>query len=103
LKEAYASITGGCVPAADRLLTARQSLLHILGQSDLAEQLPLLQRFVRGALKELINGLTQSPSDIAPLQELWDRHMKELDKAQAEFAQVMSKSSQEEKFWESSI
>ena len=77
--------------------------MKALAGSELATQLPALQRFLRSAAVELIAGLKTPSVSAGNLRALFKQHEKAFEEARAEAAKCMGGSGQGGTFWESSV
>lgn len=107
LRQAFAQIKLGRLQAPEPLEKARKDLLKVLSASPTGSQVPLLQKFLRGAAVELTASIKASDCDVAALIPLWEKHLREFQEAKAEAAAVISGSRAAEEsapdFWESTI
>jgi hypothetical protein len=103
LQAALATINSGSVPECSELEQVRSVLLASLSNADCGTQVPLLQKFLRGAAVELVHSTKQQGVTAAGIQPIWERHMQAFDKAQAEATTQLSGAGSEDKFWEASV
>ncbi|MEW6730698.1 MAG: VIT domain-containing protein [Acidobacteriota bacterium] len=108
LKTAEAEINAGRVPTAAAIEKARVALLKAIAESDLATQLPTLQRFLRTAAVELVAALETEGITTVTLQPIIERHKKAFEQARKEIEAQLGNSNSntpgnDSSFWESSI
>lgn len=102
------SLDGGKLPSPTALEQARQTLLRILGASELGLQLIELQRFLRSGLLELIAAVQNTKATPKAVLELFDQHQNTLEKVKAEAAPFLVSSTTTKpnptgEFWGDSI
>jgi Ca-activated chloride channel family protein len=99
-------ISSGTMPSGADLSSledARKKLLEALGREAFGMEVPLLQKFLRGAAVELIESLKQSNGTLAGVQRMWERHMVAFHIAGAEATTKLGSSSTDGRFWEASV
>jgi Ca-activated chloride channel family protein len=97
--------SGGTMPASTELELLRKGFVKFLAEADAGTELPILQKFLRVQLKELVQSLNEKDVNAAALIPLWERHLKAFAEAQNETTSYFAGtgSSSNDKFWEHSI
>jgi hypothetical protein len=101
LQEAYKDIKANIVPDADKIEKARTALLDALSSSSFAAQLPLLQKFLRATLVQLIAASSGAQQVTAQLKEVGRLHEESWKQVQTECAAILNQ--KKRPFWELSI
>jgi hypothetical protein len=101
LIEAYEQIKTGTVPDADKIDKARTALLDALAASNIAHHMPLLQKFLRATLVQLIAATSGFTNVSAQLQELGRLQEETWKNVQLEVNPILH--SKKKPFWEFSI
>lgn len=102
----YSMISQGTLPSSSDLAefeAIRKQLLDALGREACGTNVPLLQKFLRGAAVELIESVKQSTGTAAGAQPIWDRHMQAFSSAEAEATTQLTGTSSGSRFWEASV
>lgn len=105
LTAAFEAVKSGQVPDCTELEKFRKQLLTTLNQTTVGTQLPLLQKFLRGAAVELVQSVQQKNVTAAGVQPIWERHMQAFERAQADATTQLSThgAGSGDTFWEASI
>jgi hypothetical protein len=106
LEEMYAGLSSGHTPSNTQLQEfeqTRKALLDALGHEACGMNIPLLQKFLRGAAVELIACLKQANGTAAGAKRIWGRHMQAFQDARAEATTSLSGTSSESRFWEATL
>ena len=100
LRQAYEDIKADKVPDGDKIEKARTALLEALAASSIAAQLPLLQKFLRATLVQLIaaSGAQQATPQLKELGRLHEESWKQV---QSECTDIFNQKTKP--FWEFSI
>ena len=101
LIEAYNQIKANTVPDADKIDRARTALLDALATSNIAHHMPLLQKFLRATLVQLIAATSGFTNVSAQLQELGRLQEETWKNVQLEVNPILH--SKKQPFWEFSI
>ena len=107
LTNAMDELKKGRLPDAGKLEAVRKDVLTYLSSVEAGTYLPLLQKFLRGAMVELVNSLEQKDVTATALQPLWERYLTTFAQARAEattrLANGGTSSDGTGNFWESSV
>lgn len=106
LDELFATISADAVPAdtlVDEFESTRKLLVAALGREACGTNVPLLQKFLRGAAVELVACLNHPTGTAAGARRIWERHMPAFLDARAEATTSLRGTSSESRFWEATL